>query len=98
MSKRISTAALAAAVVAGVSGAAPAGANVVVDARKAVVGTFTHIGTAIGNIGHKKRSPEAEESGRRQGAYKTWFYRKYGYYPTPQQVHDWYVRSYGVQP
>ena len=55
-------------------------------------------GTAIGSIGRKKPNPAREESARRQTAYKTWFYRKYGYYPTPSQIHDWYFRSYGIDP
>jgi hypothetical protein len=97
MSERTVVAALAVALTAAAF-APPAQANVVVDARKAVVGGIHHIGTAIGSIGHKKDTPEREESARRQTAYKTWFYRKYGYYPTPQQVHEWYLRSYGIDP
>ena len=99
MSKRTVVAALGAAltVISLAPGAARAD-NPVVDARKAVVAGVHHIGTAIGSIGHKKSNPEREESARRQTAYKAWFYRKYGYYPTPGQVHDWYVRSYGVDP
>ena len=98
MSKPTVFAALSVALTAGLFAPAPARANVVVDARNAVVGTVHHIGTAIGSIGKKKSNPEREESSRRQTAYKTWFYRKYGYYPTSGQVHDWYVRSYGVDP
>jgi hypothetical protein len=98
MSKRSVFAALAAATAAGALAASPVRANPVVDARNAVVGTVHHIGTAIGSIGKKKPTPEQEESQRRQSAYKTWFYKKYGYYPTSEQVHDWYVRSYGVDP
>ena len=98
MSKRTVVAVLAAALTTCSLATGPARANVVVDARNAVVGGVHHIGTAIGSIGRKKPNPAREESARRQTAYKTWFYRKYGYYPTAGQVHDWYVRSYGVDP
>jgi hypothetical protein len=98
MSKRTAIAALAAALVAGAFAPAPARANVVVNAENAVVGTVHHIGTAIGSIGKKKSNPEREESTQRQNAYKTWFHKKYGYNPTSEQVHEWYVRSYGVDP
>jgi hypothetical protein len=98
MSKRTVVAALAVAVTACAFAPGIARANVVVDARNAIVGGVHHIGTAIGSIGRKKPNPAREESARRQTAYKAWFYRKYGYYPTPGQIHDWYLRSYGIDP
>ncbi|MBV8727995.1 MAG: hypothetical protein JO233_09420 [Candidatus Eremiobacteraeota bacterium] len=54
----------------------------------------------ITNYNHKKRQRQAElrEQARRQEAFRSWFYRKYGYYPTDQQFRDWYYRTYGVNP
>ena len=98
MFQRIAGAALLAAAVFGPC-LAPAGANPVVYTRQAVVKGFLGAEKAVG-VGptHRARKEAREESARRQDSYKLWFYRKYGYYPTPQQIHDWYVRSYGVQP
>jgi hypothetical protein len=38
------------------------------------------------------------ETARREAAYKAYFNTKYGYNPTPDQIHDWYVKSYGIEP
>jgi len=57
---------------------------------------------AIGvtNYNHKKRikQQEMQEQARRQQAYRDWYYKKYGEYPTDQQFRDWYTRTYGVKP
>ncbi|MBV8150076.1 MAG: hypothetical protein JO101_04915 [Candidatus Eremiobacteraeota bacterium] len=57
---------------------------------------------AIGvtNYNHKKRikQQEMQEQARRQSAYRDWYYKKYGQYPTDQQFRDWYYRTYGVRP
>jgi hypothetical protein len=54
----------------------------------------------IVNYNHKVRAKRAEqqESTRRQSAYRTWFYQKYGYYPTYDQFKQWYYQTYGVNP
>jgi len=54
----------------------------------------------VTNYNHKKRQRQAElrEQARRQQAFRSWFYGKYGYYPTDQQFRDWYYRTYGVNP
>jgi hypothetical protein len=94
------TAALASAMAVSPFAAAPALADGAASTRNIL--TLGGVAAAIGitNYNHKKRAKKAEqeESGRRQSSYKAYFYRKYGYYPTPQQVHDWYVRTYGVEP
>jgi len=100
MTKRIATAAFAAAMAAGPC-ASPALADGAASTRNIATG-IAAIGAAVGipALNHRKRAKrqEAEESARRQASYKAWFYQQYGYYPTPEQVHDWYVKSYGVAP
>jgi len=41
---------------------------------------------------------ERQQQDRRQAAYRVYFYRKHGYYPTGAQFREWYYRSYGVHP
>jgi len=100
MTKRIATAALAAAMTVTPFVATPALADGGASTRNIL--TLAGAAAAIGitNYNHKKRAKrqEIEESARRQSSYKAYFYRKYGYYPTPQQTHDWYTRTYGVEP
>ncbi len=57
-------------------------------------------GVLITNYNHKVRAKRAEmhETIRRQTAYRTWFYQKYGYYPTYDQFKKWYYQTYGVDP
>jgi len=57
-------------------------------------------GVLITNYNHKVRAKRAEqqETTRRQTAYRTWFYQKYGYYPTYDQFKKWYYQTYGVDP
>lgn len=54
----------------------------------------------ISNWNHKRhiKQEELHEQGRRQQAYREWYYKKYGKYPTEDQFRDWYVKTYGVQP
>ena len=54
----------------------------------------------ITNYNHKKRikQQEMQEQARRQQAYRDWYYKKYGEYPTDQQFRDWYYKTYGVKP
>lgn len=50
----------------------------------------------IVNHNHKVREKRAEqqEVERRQDAYRDWYYHKYGYYPTADQVNQWYAQTY----
>jgi hypothetical protein len=63
-----------------------------------IAGAAAAIG--IVNWNHKKRikQQEMQEQSRRQTAYREWYYKKYGHYPSDQQFRDWYVKTYGVQP
>lgn len=100
MTKRITTAALAAAMALSPFAANPALADGKASTRNIIILGGAAAAIGITNYNHKKHLKKAEqaESSRRQSSYKAFFYRKYGYYPTTQQVHDWYVRTYGVQP
>src|ERR1700738_431915 len=100
MTKRILTAALATAMAVSPFAASPALADGKASTRNILILGGAAAAIGITNYNHKKRAKrqEMEESSRRQSSYKAYFYRKYGYYPTPQQVHDWYIRSYGVEP
>lgn len=51
-----------------------------------------------GAAGKRLKEQERAEQGRRQAAYRSWFYRKYGAAPSAGQARDWYYRSYGVYP
>ncbi len=79
--------------------AAPALADGAASARNIFV---AGVAAAIGltNWNHKKRikQEEQQEQGRRQSAYREWFYKKYGHYPTDQEFQDWYQKTYGVPP
>ena len=78
---------------------APALADGAASTRNIIIGGAA---AAIGitNYNHKKRikQQEMQEQTRRQQAYREWYYKKYGEYPTDQQFRDWYVKTYGVQP
>jgi hypothetical protein len=52
------------------------------------------------NYNHKVREKRAEqqEVARRQDAYRDWFFHKNGYYPTYEQVKQWYVQTYNTNP
>jgi len=54
----------------------------------------------VTNYNHKKRQRQAElrEQARRQQAFRSWFYGKYGYYPTYDQFRQWYVQTYNANP
>jgi uncharacterized membrane protein YebE (DUF533 family) len=89
--------ALAAAITLG--SVAPALADGAASTRNIILGGAA---AAIGitNYNHKKRikQEEMKEQARRQAAYRSYFYHKYGYYPTDAQFRQWYVRTYGVNP
>ena len=101
MNKQVAASALAAALAIGPL-ASPALADGAASTRNIFVGIGAGIAGAIGitNYNHKKRlkQQEEQEQARRQSSYKAYFYRKYGYYPTPEQIRDWYYRTYGVEP
>lgn len=63
-----------------------------------IAGAAAAIG--IVNWNHKKRikQQEMQEQSRRQSAYREWYYKKYGHYPTDQEFRDWYAKTYGIQP
>ena len=78
---------------------APALADGAASTRNILVGGAA-AAVLITNYNHKKRIKQGEmrEQSRRQSSYRTYFYRRYGYYPTQQQFRDWYYRTYGVYP
>jgi hypothetical protein len=69
--------------------------NIIIFGSTAAVGAFL-----ITNYNHKVREKREEqrEVRRRQAAYRDWFYKKYGYYPTQEQFEQWYKQTYGVIP
>jgi len=95
--KFLTASALAAAVTVG--SLAPALADGAASTRNIILGGAA---AAIGitNYNHKKRIKQEEqrEQARRQANYRSYFYNRYGYYPSQQQFSDWYYRTYGVRP
>ena len=57
-------------------------------------------GLFVANYTHKVREKrkEQQEIDRRQSAYRDWYYKRYGYYPTEDQLNQWYKQTYGVSP
>ena len=97
MKQRLLAAALAAAM--GLGTMAPALADGRASTRNIVLfGAAT--GLLVNNYTHKMRERRAQyrQMLRRQAAYRDWFYRKYGYYPTEEQFDQWYKQTYGVNP
>lgn len=78
---------------------APALADGAASTRNILIGGAA-AAVLITNYNHKKRIKQAElrEQARRQSAFRSWFYRKYGYYPTEAQYRQWYWRTYGQNP
>lgn len=95
--KFLTASALAAAVTAGA--VAPALADGAASTRNIILGGAA-AGVLITNYNHKKhiKQDEQREQARRQAQYRSYFYNKYGYYPSQQQFRDWYFRTYGVYP
>lgn len=79
--------------------AAPALANGSASTRNILIGIGA-AAIAITNWSNKRRikREEMHEQGRRQQAYREWYYKKYGRYPTENEFHEWYVKTYGVPP
>jgi hypothetical protein len=100
MNKPLVAAALAVAFVA-VPYASPASASTGTVLRNVLILAGAAV-AAIGikGFGHKKHVAVERESEteRRQASYKAYYYRKTGSYPTPEQIHAWYVKTYGTQP
>ncbi|MFY9781085.1 MAG: hypothetical protein WAJ85_11315 [Candidatus Baltobacteraceae bacterium] len=65
-----------------------------------ILGAGAAAAIGLTNYNHKKhaKAQEQQESTRRQAAYKAYFYHQNGYYPTTQEVHDWYLKTYGSEP
>ncbi|MBD5634420.1 MAG: hypothetical protein IAI49_08065 [Candidatus Eremiobacteraeota bacterium] len=100
MKKHLVATALAAAV-ALVPFASPASANTGAAIRNIfLLGAAAAAAIGLTNYNHKKhlREEQETETDRRQASYKAYYYRKNGTYPTPEQVHEWYVKTYGAQP
>ena len=99
MNKKLVTSALATAIALGPL-AGPALADGAASTRNIIIGIGAAAAVGITNYNHKKRIKQNEQKvqARRQASYRAFLYHKYGYYPTDQQFHDWYVRTYGVQP
>lgn len=97
MKQRALAAALAAAI--GLGATAPALANGAASTRNILL-FGTAAGILITNYNHKLREKRAQEHqiDRRQAAYRDWYYKKFGYYPTQAQFDHWYKQTYGVNP
>ncbi|HTX02384.1 MAG TPA: hypothetical protein VMD07_01785 [Candidatus Acidoferrales bacterium] len=79
--------------------AAPALADGAASTRNIfVAGVAAALGLTNWNHKRQIKREEEQEQGRRQTAYREWFYKKYGHYPTGQEFRDWYVKTYGVPP
>jgi hypothetical protein len=78
---------------------APALADGAASTRNIILGGAA-AAVLITNYNHKKRAKQDEQraQSRAQASYRSYFYRKYGYYPSEQQYRDWYYRTYGNWP
>ncbi|HKU67751.1 MAG TPA: hypothetical protein VJP85_08245 [Candidatus Baltobacteraceae bacterium] len=97
MKQRALAAALAAAI--GLGATAPALADGKASTRNIIL-MGTGAGILITNYNHKVREKRAQQQQvqRRQSAYRDWYYKKYGYYPTQDQFEQWYKQTYGESP
>jgi len=97
MRQRVLAAALAVAI--GLGATAPALANGAASTRNIIL-FGAAAGVLITNYNHKVREKRAQQQQvqRRQSAYRDWYYKKYGYYPTQEQFDQWYKQTYGVVP
>jgi hypothetical protein len=93
--KFVTAAALAAVLTVG--SVAPASADGVAAARNIIIGGAA-AAAALVNWARKRhiKAEELREQSRRQAQYRSYYYTKYGYYPSPDQFRDWYYRTYGV--
>jgi len=90
------TAALAASLVAPALANGGGSTNTILFSTAAAAGSVP----LVVNHNHKVREKRAEqqEVERRQDAYRSWYYQKYGYYPTDDQFKQWYVQTYNTNP
>jgi hypothetical protein len=95
--KLITASALAAAIT--VSSMAPAFADGAASTRNIIIGGAAAAFTLVNwSKKHRAKQEEQREQARRQAQYRSYFYNKYGYYPSNDQFRDWYFRTYGVNP
>ena len=66
--------------------------NIIIAGAAAAVGLFNW------NHKHHVKQQEMQEQSRRQEAYREWYYKKYGHYPSDQEFREWYAKTYGVTP
>lgn len=98
MRRKLLAAALAVTIGLGMTG------PVLADGKASTRNIITLLGAAaaflIPNYNHKLRAHRSEvlRVRRRQAAYRDWYYKKYGYYPTDDQFGRWYEQTYGVAP
>lgn len=95
--KLVTAGALCAAIAFG--SAAPALADGSASTRNILIGIGA-AAIAITNWNNKRhiKQEEMHEQGRRQQAYREWYYKKYGHYPSETEFRDWYLKTYGVPP
>ena len=79
--------------------AAPAFADGAAATRNTLIGVAAAV-IGLSNWNNKRhiKQQEHQEQGRRQQAYREWYYKKYGRYPTENEFRQWYVKTYGVEP
>ncbi len=95
--KVFTASALAAAI--SISTIAPAFADGAASTRNIIIGgAAAAIGIVNWNRRKRQKQEEQREQARRQAQYRSYFYNKYGYYPSNDQFKDWYFRTYGVSP
>ncbi|GAC1410555.1 MAG: hypothetical protein NVSMB64_19730 [Candidatus Velthaea sp.] len=78
---------------------APALADGAASTRNIILGLGA-AAVVVTNVNHKKRikREEMREQSRRQSSYRSYYYHRYGRYPTEQQFRDWYLQTYHVNP
>lgn len=78
---------------------APALADGAASTRNILVGGAA-AAILVTNYNHKVRQKREEqrEQTRRQASYRSYFYRRYGHYPSEGQYRSWYYRTYGMWP
>src|ERR1700736_2294496 len=96
-SKLLTASALAATMTFGA--VAPALADGAASTRNIILGGAA-AAVLITNYNHKVRAKREEqrEQARRQSSYRSYFYHRYGYYPSESQYRNWYYRTYGKYP
>lgn len=98
MKYRVPAAALAVVMALGTSGTALANGRV--STRNILTALGGVAAFLIPNYNHKLREKreEQQQTTRRQAAYRDWYRKKYGYYPSRAEFARWYKQTYGVTP